>query len=117
MLPGDFLQDIVSKEYDVKVGGMFLATVRHRRVPIPGTGKPAKYGNMFSGGGWAEVVESQHLMAGKRVVFTNLGGNSVGLISFASNGLGLGFENIPRTILNHSVPIIRGPLDKGIILK
>ena len=115
MLPGDFLQDIVSKEYDVKVGGMFLAKVRHRRVRIPGTGNRAKYGNMFSGEGWAKVVESQHLKAGKRIVFTNLGGNSVGVISFATNGLGLGFENIPRTILNSDVPIIRGPLDKGTI--
>ena len=115
MLPGEFLQDILTKEYDVKVGGMFLATVRHRRVRIPGTGKRTKYGNMFSGEGWAEVVESQHLTAGKIIVFTNLGGNSVGVISFTAYGLGLGFENIPKTILNSHAPIMRGPLEKGML--
>lgn len=114
VLPGDFLQDIVTKEYDVQVGGMFLATVRHRRVRIPGTGKRVKYGNMFFGEGWGEVVESQHLKTGKRIVFTNLGGYSVGVISFAPNGLGLGFENIPRTTLKRDDQIIRGPLEEGM---
>lgn len=94
---------------------MFLATAKHRRRRVPGTSKPPKYGNLFYGDGWAEVVESQHLNKGKRIVFTNLGGNSVGLISFARNGLGLLFEKIARTKLNDIVPIVRGPLDKGML--
>lgn len=115
MLPGDFLQDIVTNEYDVKVCGMFLATVMHRRRRVPGTSKPPKYGNLFYGDGWTTVVDTQHLNRGKRIVLTNLGGNSVGLISFAKSGLGLLFENIPRTKLNDIVPIVRGPLDKGML--
>ena len=101
----------MTKEYDVKVCGMFLSTVMHRRKKIPGKNAPSKYGNMFYVYGWAAVVESQHLNPGKRMVFTNLGGNSVGVISFAKNGLGLLFENIPRTKLNNLVRIIRDPLD------
>lgn len=92
---------------------MFCATVRHRRVKVSGTNEKALYRNCFYGDGWDAVMESQHLEAGKRIVFTNLGGNTVGLIPFAHNGLGLGFEHIPRTTLNKAVPIIRGPLDKG----
>lgn len=96
---------------------MFLSTVMHRRRKVPGTDKPPKYGNMFYGDGWSAVVESQHLNRGKKIVFTNLGGNSVGIISFARNGLGLLFENIPRTKLNPVVPIIRGPNDvEGIFM-
>ena len=115
LLPGDFIQDIVTNEYDIKVGGMNLALVRHRRVHIRGTANPKKYGNRFYGDGWNIVIESQHLEPGKPIAFTNLGGVSVSLITFASNGLGLGFENIPRAPVNEARPICRGPMDsKGM---
>ena len=37
----------MSKEFNLRVGGMNLATVRHRRVPIGGKSESKKYGNMF----------------------------------------------------------------------
>ena len=103
----------MSSQFDVHFGGMYLATVMHRRVPIKGTSKPKKYGNMFYGNGWNTVVDSQHLEPGKRIVFTNLGGHSVSVMTFARNGLGLGFEPIPRMPLDEHNPICIGPLDKG----
>ena len=105
------MQDIVTNEFDVKVGGMDLAIVRHRRVHIQGTANTKRYGNRFYGDGWNTVVESQHLEPGKAIAFTNLGANCVSLITFARNGLGLGFENIPRAPVNEALPICRGPLD------
>ena len=103
----------MSKEFNLRVGGINLATVRHRRVLIGGKSNPKKYGNMFYGDGWKTVVERKHLEPGKPMVFTNLGGNSVSVITFAMDGLALGLENIPRTPMNEKFPICRGPLDKG----
>ena len=105
------MQDILTNEYDLRMGGMNLAIVRHRRVHVTGTANPKKYGNRFYGDGWNTIVESQHLEPGKRIAFTNLGGNCVSLITFARNGLGLGFEDIPRAPVNEALPICRGPLD------
>lgn len=88
--------------------------MRHRRVQVPGTANPPKYENVFYGDGWGVLVEAQQLNADKRIIFKNRGENSVTLLSFTPNGLGLGFENIPRTTLNHAAPIMRGPLDSGM---
>ena len=117
LLPGDFLQNNVSSQFNLFVGGMNVATVRHRRVHIQGTTNPKKYGHIFDGNGWNTVVGLQHLEPGKPIVFTNLGGNSVSLSSFARNGLGVGFEPIPRMPLNEHDPICRGSLDKGTWIK
>ncbi|GJY83145.1 hypothetical protein Tco_0496521 [Tanacetum coccineum] len=54
-----------------------------------------------------------HRRVVKRLVFTNLLNNSVSMMPFADSGLGLQFERIPCMPLDHLVPFIRSPIDKG----
>ena len=95
---------------------MDLATVRLRRVHIRGTDNPKKYGLRFSGDGWDHVVENQQLEARKPFSLININGNSLSLITFARNGLGLGFETIKRPPVNEDFPICRSPMDEGMEL-
>ena len=102
LLTEDFIPDIELDVFTMTVNGNIF-TVTHRRELIPGS--HVSYGNVFFGNGWDDLVYMFRLTPGMPLVFTNVGGNTIAMMVFATDGWELTHENLGRTNLSFLQPI------------
>ena len=87
-----------------------VATVTYREIHLPDEERVV---NVFSGQGWNVLVYVEKLLAGMKLVFTNLLNNQVSMMPFGETGMELRHDWVERMPLNGSKPFIRVRPEKG----
>lgn len=103
-------------QYRILVGGTEVATVTRSKVEI----EDEKVYNVhvFGGPGWKQLIQSQNIVPGTRMVFTNLWNNRLSLMVFDGDGFGTRHEVVQRMELNYLKPFVKSPVEtKGMLRK
>ena len=87
-----------------------VATVTYREIHLPDEERVL---NVFTGQGWNVLVYVEKLLAGMKLVFTNLLNNQVSMMPFGETGMELRHDWVERMPLNGSKPFIRVRPEKG----
>ena len=87
-----------------------VATVTHRKIDLL---DEQRHVHVFSGQGWHVLVHVQNLLAGSKMVFTNLLNNQVAMMPFDDTGMEMRHDRVERMPLNWRKPFIRVREDKG----
>ena len=114
VIPCNFLSNTDNQQFNILVDGVPAAVVTHREIEILDENRQI---HEFGGHGWNVLVQAEHLIAGTRVVFTNLLNNAISLMPFDVSGLEMRSERVPRMPLNWTKPFMRSPIDEGILIK
>ena len=111
-IPNGFLTNTDNSQFEVLVGGEVVATVTHREITIVDENRDVQ---MFRGQGWRTLVQLENIVAGTRVVLTNLLNNSVSLMPFLPSGLEMHHDVVERMVLNCRRPFMKSPVDEGLL--
>ena len=93
------------------VSGVLVSTFTHREINIVDEDRDV---NVFGGEGWHTLIEHENLVAGTKLVLTNLLNNTVSLMPFLPSGLEMRHEVVERMPLNFRKPFVKSPIDKGL---
>lgn len=87
-----------------------VSTVTYRQIRLVDEERDV---NVFSGQGWNVLVHVENLLAGRKLVFTNLLNNQVSMMPFGETGMEMRHDRVERMPLNFRKPFIRVRPDKG----
>lgn len=113
VIPCNFLKDPQNEDFTILVAGIPLGDVSHHEIEIVDEGRHV---HELGGHGWNLLVAELNLVAGTRVIFTNLLNNTLSLMPFDESGMEMQSELVDRMPLNWRKPFKRSSIDDGTLI-
>lgn len=103
-----------NNQFRVLVSGLLVATVTRREITMVDEDRNV---NVFGGQGWNILVHVENLVAGTRLVFTNLLNNNLMMMPFQPSGWEWRHDVVERMVLNSQKRFIMPPAETGLLMK